>query len=322
MATKFLDDNGLLYFWGKIKSYITNLLSSKADDSDVVHKAEDENVTGTKTFVGSKKVAFKQSGANDKLGFTLYNNSSVEQGYLEYNPTNKISNVPLFTLGNYASAASGLSYIGFRRYSSISGASGAYNLLAPLISDAKSHFNLTTTYTNFFLPLGISDGTTIATADSGGVFDISSLTQASNTITAMTSYAKANASSAIATSDSLNTAIGKLEYKIDVLNANSVPPLEVVSLTADISLTVTDSYTYQKVICLNTSGITVTLPTCSSSDARFFIKNNTNSKCYLALASGVTLDGSSGTIDLDPYGYINVIYGGSANTYIIIGGSI
>lgn len=38
---------------------------------------------------------------------------------------------------------------------------------------------------------------------------------ASNKITAMTSYAKASSSAAIGTSDSLNTAIGKLEYKVD-----------------------------------------------------------------------------------------------------------
>ena len=39
--------------------------------------------------------------------------------------------------------------------------------------------------------------------------------QASNTINKMTSYAKASSSAAIATTDSLNTAVGKLEYKID-----------------------------------------------------------------------------------------------------------
>ena len=39
--------------------------------------------------------------------------------------------------------------------------------------------------------------------------------QASNTITAMTGYTKGNASSAITTSDTLNSAIGKLENKVD-----------------------------------------------------------------------------------------------------------
>lgn len=170
-ATKYLDSTGLAYFWSKIKS----ALGLKADDSGVVHLAGDESVTGTKTFVGSKKIAFKQSTANDKLGFTLFNNSNVEKGYLEYNPTNQISGVPLMTLGNYATAAAGLAYVGFRKYSSISGARGAYNLLTPLISDAKAPFNLTTTYTNFFLPLGVTDGAAVVTTASSGMLDISPL---------------------------------------------------------------------------------------------------------------------------------------------------
>lgn len=200
-------------------------LEAKADthaiDNEVVHLTGDEDITGTKTFLGSKKIAFKQAGANDKLGFTLYNNSGKEQGYLEYNPTNKISGAPLFTLGNYASDAAGLTYIGFRRYSSISGASGAYNLLAPLIADAKRHFNLTTTYTNFFLPLGITDGTNTAVADNGGVIDVSSLASASCTGNAA-SATEFNVSQSITlTGDATGTNTSKAGWSIPVTLANS-----------------------------------------------------------------------------------------------------
>ena len=52
-------------------------------------------------------------------------------------------------------------------------------------------------------------------------FAPSSHNQASSTIDKMTSYAKATASASIATTDSLNTAIGKLEYKVDT-NATSI----------------------------------------------------------------------------------------------------
>ena len=135
----------------------------------------DQNITGTKTFVGTKKVAFKQSGNSDKLGFTLYTNSGVEKGYLEFNPTNTIDGAPLMTLGNYASSASAITQVGFRRYSSVSGASGAYNLLTPLIADAKTPFSLTTTYTNFYLPLGFTDGTTTVKTAKSGVVDLSSI---------------------------------------------------------------------------------------------------------------------------------------------------
>jgi hypothetical protein len=134
-----------------------------------------QNITGTKTFVGTKKIAFKQSGTSDKLGFTLYNNNNVEKGYLEFNPTNIIDGAPLMTLGNYASSASGITQVGFRRYSSVSGANGAYNLLTPLIADAKTPFNLTTTYTNFYLPLGFTDGTTTVKTAKTGLCDLSSI---------------------------------------------------------------------------------------------------------------------------------------------------
>lgn len=134
-----------------------------------------QDITGTKTFVGQKKIAFKQSSSSDKLGFTLYNNSGTEKGYLEFNPSNLVDSVPLMTLGNYASAAAGITHVGFRKYSSVSGASGAYNLLTPLISDAKTPFNLTTTYTNFYLPLGVTNGTITVTTPKTGLLDISTL---------------------------------------------------------------------------------------------------------------------------------------------------
>lgn len=155
-----------------IKSYVDN---NTGTPSNMVTTDTAQDITGVKTFVGQKMIAFKQSTSTNKLGFTLYNNNSVEKGYLEYNPSNTVDSVPLMTLGNYATAAAGLTHVGFRKYSSISGASGAYNLLAPLISDAKTPFNLTTTYTNFYLPLGFTDGNTTVLTAKTGLVDISSL---------------------------------------------------------------------------------------------------------------------------------------------------
>jgi hypothetical protein len=79
------------------------------------------------------------------------------------------------TLGNYATSASNITQVGFRRYSSVSGANGAYNLLTPLIADAKSPFSLTTTYSNFYLPLGFKNGSTQVLTAKSGVADLSSL---------------------------------------------------------------------------------------------------------------------------------------------------
>lgn len=135
-----------------------------------------QSITETKTFVGTKKIAFKQSANSDKLGFTLFMANNTERGYLEFNPTNTVDGVAgLMTLGNYATSAGAITHVGFRRYSNVSGASGAYNLLTPLIADARTPFNLTTSYTNFYLPLGITDGTTMVKTDKRGVLDISPL---------------------------------------------------------------------------------------------------------------------------------------------------
>ena len=50
----YLDTNGLTSLWSKIKSLFATKseLTSKANDSDVVHKSGDETIAGTKTFVG------------------------------------------------------------------------------------------------------------------------------------------------------------------------------------------------------------------------------------------------------------------------------
>lgn len=170
-----LDTTNKLIYVGDGSTAFNSLTAWNVLPTNHVTTNTDQNITGTKTFLGTKKVAFKQSGSSDKLGFTLYNNGETEKGYLEYNPTNLIDGYPLMTLGNYATANGGITQVGFRRYSGVSGANGAYNLLIPLIADAKTPFSLTTTYTNFYMPLGFTNGTvTVKTAKSGMV-DLSTL---------------------------------------------------------------------------------------------------------------------------------------------------
>ena len=50
MPVNFLDETGFSYFWTKLKTYISNLLSSKADDNAVVHNTGDETISGYKLF--------------------------------------------------------------------------------------------------------------------------------------------------------------------------------------------------------------------------------------------------------------------------------
>ena len=58
---------------------------------------------------------------------------------------------------------------------------------------------------------------------------------ASNKVTLMTGYAKGSASSAIATTDSLNAAIGKLEYKVDNVATDAEIDEEIFGITAQNS---------------------------------------------------------------------------------------
>lgn len=76
-----------------------------------------------------------------------------------------------------------------------------------------------TDLSNYYTKSQTSGATEISTALNGKAN--SSHNQASNTITAMTSYAKAASGSSITTSDTLNQAIGKIEAYVDDLNSQS-----------------------------------------------------------------------------------------------------
>ena len=165
----------------------------------------DQDITGVKTFVGQKKIVFRQSGNSDKLGFTLFNRSNVEKGYLEFNPTGSIDGYPVMTLGNYATAESGITQVGFRRYSNVKNKEGAYNLLIPLIADAKAPFNLTTTYTHFYLPLGFTDGTTTVVTNKSGLVDLSSIISGSVTVDQTYNSASTNAQSGTAVAEAVGS---------------------------------------------------------------------------------------------------------------------
>ena len=91
MATKFLDKTGLSHFWGKIKSYVTNLLSLKADDSAVVHLAGAETITGAKTF--SSNVAITKGNPilthkNTSTETTVYPSSGQQDARMNFQDKN------------------------------------------------------------------------------------------------------------------------------------------------------------------------------------------------------------------------------------------
>lgn len=157
-----------------IKSYVDNNTGSTVDQvydptsqaaqsgiaiagalTDYLQKDVAQSTTGTITFVGQKKIEFKQSAAADKLGFTCFNASGTEIGAFEYRP-NTIGSGALFNINVPYSSTS---YVGFRYWGT------AVNIVAPKVATAGT----------YYIPVNITDGNTTVTASNAGVLNISSL---------------------------------------------------------------------------------------------------------------------------------------------------
>ena len=57
--------------------------------TNMVTTDTNQDITGEKTFVGTKRIKFKQSYSDDRLGFTGYDKGGTEIGYLEMNKTDR-----------------------------------------------------------------------------------------------------------------------------------------------------------------------------------------------------------------------------------------
>ena len=175
-------------------------LASKADTATTYTKTEvdtalggyvttntRQEITGNKTFIGSsstseKPIIFKQVNDNHKIGFVCRNTASTnnEVASFEFRPnTFTIDNVhhPLLYFGHYrttsiANAGVPQTVIGFRQYDQKNAA--AYHYLMPLPEKAKTPFSLTTSFKDYYAPMGFKNGSTMITADNTGVVDLSS----------------------------------------------------------------------------------------------------------------------------------------------------
>ena len=167
-------------------SSTTDVMSQDAVTTQLngyVTTTTDQNIRGIKTFVGEKRIKFKQELRNNKLGFTMQNTSlsNNELATFELRPnTFTIDGVqhPLLYLGHYrntsvANAGVPQTVIGFRQYDETNAA--AYHYLMPLPDKAKTPFSLTTSFKDYYAPLGFKNGSTMVTADDTGVVDLSSV---------------------------------------------------------------------------------------------------------------------------------------------------
>ena len=145
-------------------------------------------ISGRKIFTyaggSSKAIEFKQTDDSAKVGFRVRTSaaSNNELASFEFRPnTFTVDGVqhPLLYFGHYRSTAianAGVpqTYIGFRQYDQLNAA--AYHYLIPLPEKAKTPFSLTTSFKDYYAPMGykVNTGGTIVTTDETGVVDLSS----------------------------------------------------------------------------------------------------------------------------------------------------
>lgn len=146
----------------------------------------EQHISGRKVFTYSassgKAIEFKQTSDAAKVGFSVKNSASTnnELASFEFRPnTFTIDGVqhPLMYFGHYRNKNTGnagvpQTVIGFRQYDQLNAA--AYHYLMPLPEKAKTPFSLTTSFKDYYAPMGFKNGSTMITADDTGVVDLSS----------------------------------------------------------------------------------------------------------------------------------------------------
>lgn len=126
------------------------------------------NPTGKYKFYGRNPIAmYAPSGTLSTTGFTLYNSSNTEKGYLQYNGK---SGQDALYLGRWGSSSSAYAqYIGFLSEIDNDG----YRVLMPNKTNVSGA--ATTTANTYYIPTEFTNGTNTVKADSTGLVDISSL---------------------------------------------------------------------------------------------------------------------------------------------------
>ena len=141
--------------------------------NNCVRTSTDQNITGIKTFVGDKRLKFKQSGGAQVLGFTAYNTNNDEIGNLQIaNRTVSGSSNTYVTLGNYSSLTS-KAKVGFRIQPNSS--TNSFNFVMPFGTYSEFTDNTYSTTADTTIPCAFTDGTTIVKADATGLIDLSTL---------------------------------------------------------------------------------------------------------------------------------------------------
>lgn len=173
-------DNGVI----TLGSNTITPLTSHQSLSNYVTLDGTQNITGEKTFVGNKKVKFKQSSSTDKLGFTGYNTSNAECGNFEILPNDRAVNLGIYSPDTKPSSDW---LVGFKYQAKDSaGTVHKFGLRVP------PRFG-TSTYTEYYLPVKINN----VTADNTGNINISIPNAPGTLDTTATTTQSTNASEAL-----------------------------------------------------------------------------------------------------------------------------
>lgn len=154
-------------------------ISATNTGSGDVTTTTNQTITGEKTFEGNKRIKFKQTTSEDKLGFTMYDNNNNEVAFFEWNGStysaDLINGKQSLCLGNWYAdntVPKSQCYIGKIMHDGDAGSD--YVLVSPLASDAQTPFGLTSSRTVFYDMLGVKINSYDAYAKtlSSGVLDI------------------------------------------------------------------------------------------------------------------------------------------------------
>jgi len=156
-------------YWSTIK--INNTTANIPSPSNFVTLATDQEITGTKTLTGAKKLGFKQSNTSDVIGFTAYDHNNYEVGNLQI--ANRNNNGIYVTLGNYTSEYTHKARVGFRLQPDSS--SNSYNFIMPYGTNSQFLSNGYIRNGDTTIPCAFTDGTTTINANATGLVDLSSL---------------------------------------------------------------------------------------------------------------------------------------------------
>lgn len=174
--------------FGKISKAVTDLISHLADSVKHITSTERTNWNAAKTHADS---AHAPSSAQANVIETVKVNGTA------LTPSSKAVNITVpVTTDTYSST--GTAPVSGK---AVASAIGTLDVSAVSVGTTETIKSISET-----------DGKIAVTKQSIAI--------KSNQVNGMTSYSKATSSSAIATSDSLNTAVGKLEYKVDTNETN------------------------------------------------------------------------------------------------------